>query len=114
MEERSGQGVNRMFEESIRESKARPDYSKSDAHQVFLRLYGTVQDSRFLKFLQKIGQETQVSFSTDDLLVLDHIHFGTPIPERLRDRILHLKEHGIVETTGKGRGSKPILSRKFY
>ncbi len=41
--ERSGQGVNRMFEESIKESKPRPDFAGTDDYQVALTLDGEVK-----------------------------------------------------------------------
>jgi len=32
----------------------------------------------------------------------------------LKDRLGFLKDRGIIELTGRGRGAKPILSRRFY
>ncbi|MBK6682797.1 MAG: hypothetical protein IPG53_23800 [Ignavibacteriales bacterium] len=49
--ERSGQGVDKIFNRSIQESKPLPDYSQSDETSVILRLEGTVQDIEFIKFL---------------------------------------------------------------
>jgi hypothetical protein len=42
-----------MLEESIRDSKPLPDYSRSDAHEVFLRLGGEMQDPAFVQFLNQ-------------------------------------------------------------
>jgi ATP-dependent DNA helicase RecG len=60
-----------MFEESIKESKPRPDFTGTDDYQVFLTLRGEIQDVRFLRFLEQIGRETLRSFTTEDLLILD-------------------------------------------
>lgn len=108
--ERSGQGADRMFEACVRESKHPPDYSRSDDYQVFLNLNGEVQDPQFLRFLEKIGNETQVSFDTADLLILDAIHGERPIPAWARDRLPAMREIGVIEKAGR----KYILSRRFY
>jgi ATP-dependent DNA helicase RecG len=103
-----------MFETSIREGKLPPDYSGTDDYQVVLSLNGEVRDPRFLRFLEEIGRETQEPFTTEDLLVLDCIHRDEPLPEVLRARLPRLRELGIIETLGRGRGMSYILSRRFY
>lgn len=45
--ERSGQGMNLIFEELIKQSKPTPDFSRTDKYQVSLTLHGTVQDPAF-------------------------------------------------------------------
>lgn len=112
--ERSGQGANRMFEASIREGKPLPDFSESDDHQVALTLRGEVQDPRFLRFLEQVSREAATSFSTQDLLALDLVHRGQPMPEGLRDRLATLRETGVIEVYGRGRGTRYMLSRRFY
>lgn len=112
--ERSGQGMNLMFERSIQESKPTPDFTGTDPYQVTLTLHGEVQDERFLQFLQKVGQETLELFSTADFLLLDVIHRERPIPERLKSRVDNLVSLGIIECLGRGRGVRYMLSRRFY
>lgn len=112
--ERSGQGANRMFEECIRESKPSPDFTGSDEYRVFLTLRGEVQDPRFLEFLQRIGEEKLSLFTTEDLLAVDLIHREQPISEKPKSRLPNLIEKGIVESVGRGKGTRYILSRKFY
>ncbi len=109
--ERSGQGARRMFEECIRESKPLPDFTGTDDFQVSLTLQGEVQDPNFLRFLERIGQETQASFTTKDFLILDLIHKEKPVTPDLRDRLQGLLDRGIIERVRKG---KFILSRRFY
>ena len=82
--ERSGQGADRMFEESIREGKPRPDFAGTDEYQVSLTLRGEIQDEAFLRFLERIGQETLASFSTTDLVVLDLVHRSEENPQGAR------------------------------
>ncbi|MDD5134772.1 MAG: ATP-binding protein [Phycisphaerae bacterium] len=112
--ERSGQGANRMFEESIRQSKPLPDFSGTDEYQVSLVLNGEIQDVNFLKFLEKIGREKSISFGTNELLVLDLVHHDKKIPSTLQAAMHSLSEQGIIEIIGRGRGIKYLLSRRFY
>ena len=109
--ERSGQGMDLMFRQSIRQGKALPDPFKSDAHRVLLRLPGEVGDPRFLRFLEQVGDEQLKRFSTDDFLVIDLVHREEALPDHLKDRTKGLVTAGIIERTGRG---KLILSRRFY
>lgn len=112
--ERSGQGARLMFERSIRESKPRPDFSRTDDHEVFLTLRGEVQDPRFLHFFEKIGRETLSTFSTQDFLVVDLIHREQPVPSELQERLPKLLDLGVIESQGRGNKKTYFLSRRFY
>jgi ATP-dependent DNA helicase RecG len=112
--ERSGQGANRMFEQSIKQSKPLPDFAGTDNYQVALTIRGEVQDPLFLRFLEKVGHDMVSRFTTQDLLILDLIHKERPIPEMLKERLPNLRDLGIIETTGRGRATINILSRKLY
>jgi ATP-dependent DNA helicase RecG len=112
--ERAGQGANRIFESCIRESKPLPDFSNTDDWQVSLTLHGQVQDPRFIKFLERIGQEIQTSFDTYDFLIMESIHREKPIAETLKPRLSRLIELGVLESIGRGRGARYLLSRRFY
>jgi len=112
--ERSGQGMNLMFELSIQESKPTPDFTGTDQYQVILNLNGEVQDIRFLQFLEKVGRETLSLFNTADFLLVDHIHREARVPDQLQNRLQSLVEKGVVERFGRGRGVKHILSRRYY
>ena len=112
--ERSGQGANRMFEESIKEGKPRPDFTGTDDYQVELTLRGEIQNPAFLGFLQKIGAERLAAFGTRDILVLDAVQREEPLAEDLKEHLPHLLDEGIVERIGRGRGSRLILSRGLY
>ncbi len=112
--ERSGQGMNLMFELSIQESKPMPDFTGTDQYQVILNLNGEVQDPHFLQFLEKVGRETLDLFSTADFLLLNHIHRENRVPDQFQNRLQWLVERGVVERFGRGRGVKYILSRRYY
>jgi ATP-dependent DNA helicase RecG len=112
--ERSGQGVNRMFEECIKESKPKPDFSNSDDYQVSVSFRGEVQDPKFLRFLEKVGKEKIALFTTEDFLVLDLINREKLLPPFLKPRLPHLIDQGVVEKIGRGKGVRYMLSRQFY
>ena len=111
--ERSGQGADKMFRIMIEEGKMRPDYSGSDDYRVLLQLHSDIQDPQFLAFLDKIGKETLKSWSVHDLLILDDIRQGKVTSAD--ERIHRFLEQGVVEKAGThGRGTRYILSKKFY
>jgi len=113
--ERSGQGVRRMFEESIKESKPTPDFADTDDHQVSIVLRGEVQDPRFVQFLERIGRETLTTFATQDFLILDALRREETIgAAHLKRRLPTLMDQGVIERVGRGRGTRYILSRQLY
>jgi ATP-dependent DNA helicase RecG len=112
--ERSGQGADKMFRAAIQESKPVPAFGGSDDYQVALTLRGDIQDPPFLRFLEKVGAEKLASFSIEDFLLIDQIHRDQPVPESLKGRIPRLDEAGVIEKVGRGRGTRYILSQRFY
>lgn len=112
--ERSGQGINRMFEQSVKQSKPLPEFSGSDDYQVRLVLHGEVQDAAFVRFLEKLGQDRVQSFGTYDFVVLDYVRRERPIPEDLKERAGRLVDLGVIERVGRGRGARYLLSRALY
>jgi ATP-dependent DNA helicase RecG len=112
--DRSGQGANRIYESCIAEAKPLPDFTNTDAWQVSLTLNGQVQDPQFVRFLERIGKETSTSFDTHDFLVLDLVHRNQPIRDELKPNLRRLAELGILESVGRGKGTRYLLSRRFY
>lgn len=112
--ERSGQGADKIFEKSISEGKAKPNYSGSDSYKVKLVLNGQVKDKQFIRFLEKISEDKNKFLSIDELLILDDIREGIPISDSSKDLLENLKSIGVIEVHGRGKGSKYILSQKYY
>ncbi len=110
--ERSGQGIDSIFETTIRQGKGLPNFNGTDVSTVQINVPAKVQDTEFVKFLEKVANEKQVSFSFDEIFEL----------EKLRERkimpILHHKEKflklGVIEKIGKTSGTKYILSHRYY
>ena len=66
------------------------------------------------RFLERLGNEKLMSFSTYDFLALDAIAREQPLTEAMRNRIPGLVEAGAVEQRGRGRGRRYLLSRSLY
>ena len=76
--ERSGQGVDIMFTNCIKEGKSLPDYTYSDDYQVDLRFYGVIPDDAFYLFAQSICQDSELDsrLNTFDWLTLHYVWKG--------------------------------------
>jgi len=109
--ERSGQGMDKMFRRSIEDGKMPPDFEGTDAHTVVVTLFGEVQDPRFVRYLEQVGQQKLASFSTLDFIVLDHVRREVTIPENCAARVPRLLDLGVIERAGK---KKLILSKALY
>ena len=108
--ERSGQGMDKMVRRSISDGKQPPDLTFTDAHNVVVTLRGEVKDSRFIRYLEKIGAEKLKRFHPLDFIVLDHVHRDVPIPELCKSRVGGLLDAGVIERAGK----RLILSQALY
>ena len=109
--ERSGQGMNLMFENSIKEAKALPSFAGTDAYDVKLTLHGVVLDKSMLVLINRIGAATLESFTTQDFLVLNCLAHDIAVPKALKENQKRLAELGLLEKVEHG---KYILSRKYY
>lgn len=95
--ERSGQGVDIMFTNCIKEGKPLPDYSYSDDYQVDLRFYGEIPDDAFYLFAQDIchQQELESKLNAFDWLTLHYIWKGN-IEAAYKDNCSKLLEMGLI------------------
>ena len=109
--ERSGQGMNLIYEELIKQSKPEPDFARTDQYQVGLTLHGTVQDPAFVKFVEKVSKQTQIFFSTQDWIVMGAASRSDKFPKELANRVARLVDEGFIE---RGTGRKLMLSRAYY
>lgn len=110
--ERSGQGMDQIFESTIRDGKGLPDLSGSDSTQVSLKIPAQVKDKNFILFLEKISREKQIVFSFEEIYQLELLRERNILSElKFRDKFLEL---GIIEKVGKTSGIKYILSHNYY
>ena len=109
--ERSGQGMNLIYELSIKEAKALPDFTGTDANLVRITLNGLVLDRDMLSLLSKIGNKKLESFTTEDFLVVNALFYEQKLSGQLTGRVKRLVDMGIVEHVGR---NKFVLARVFY
>jgi ATP-dependent DNA helicase RecG len=112
--ERAGQGFDLIYRACIQQSKPLPDFSRTSEHSVWLTLHGEIQDPEFLRFLEEVGRERLATFSTEDFLVMDLVHREQPVPAHFAARLSYLRDQGVIERVGQGRGVCHLLSRRFY
>ncbi len=109
--ERSGQGMNLIFEESIRDAKELPDFTGTDDCQVRIRLGALVTNSEVIRLFREIGDKTLSSFSTDDFRTVRCVMDGKAVPKSLRPRIGRLVNLGVLERVGRTR---LVIAQKYY
>ena len=111
--ERSGQGMNRIFDACIKESKPRPDFTHTDENQVWLTLQGQVQNPQFLKFLEQIGEEQLEVFSTRELLLLDELFNNRLITDSAKAAVTTLIDSGIIKQVNMGKSKHFVFAEKY-
>ena len=110
MVERSGQGMNLMFELSVQEAKPLPDFTGTDDFFVSVTLNGLILDKAMLSVINRIS-ERGAELSTEDFLVVDALYHERPLNEKMKSRLNRLIEMGIVEHIGR---KKYVLARSLY
>ena len=109
--ERSGQGMNIIYETSIKEAKPLPDFTGTDSSFVSLTLNGLVIDKQMLSVINRIGNERLDTLTTADFLTINALYHENPLDTHMQDRLKHLTEMGIVEHIGR---SRYVLARSLY
>lgn len=109
--ERSGQGMNLIYELSIKEAKQLPDFAGSDVNFVVLTLNGLVIDAKMLSVIKRIGDERMESLATIDLLTINALYHNFPLTDGMKARLKHLIEMGLVEHIGR---KSYVLARSLY
>jgi ATP-dependent DNA helicase RecG len=110
--ERSGQGLDLIFEQAIRSGKGKPDLSKSTSQSVKLFIPALLKDPEFILFLEKVTNERQISFSFAEMLELESIReCGIVSTVEFAKKFIDL---GVIEKHGRTRDARYMLSHKFY
>jgi ATP-dependent DNA helicase RecG len=112
--ERSGQGIDLIYRSCIGQGKPLPDFARTGEHSVWVTLHGEIQDPEFLRYLEEIGRERTAAFNTEDFLAIDLVHRDQRVSPHLVPRLQALVDHGVIERVGRGRGTRYLLSRRFY
>ncbi len=114
--ERSGQGVDKIFYNTLSEGKAEPDYSKSDYFQVNLKLSAIIEDRAFALFLDSIQKELAVNekLSVLEIITLNKIKNKISKKDLDIEQVNKLLEKKLIEKRGKTNAVFYILSKDYY
>ena len=111
--ERSGQGMDRIYNASLREGKGQPNFSGTDDYEVRLHLQGEVIDPLFVQLLE-LASGRDITLTVQHLIVLDDIRQGISLSDDSAKLVPHLINIGLVERIRKSKRSDLILSRGMY
>lgn len=113
--ERSGQGIDKIFKNTLSEGKDCPDYSHSDAFRVELHLSAVIKDKAFAMFLESEQRDLseEERLSVFDVISLNEIRQGKSQTIE-KDYIEKLLSRGLIEKRGRTRGTYYILSKSYY
>lgn len=124
--ERTGRGISRVFEWTLRTGRTSPDYSRTDSSRVVVSLPIGNPDLSVVKFVVEHDEAAGRPFSLAELQVvhalLDDPKLTSGELARItqageiatRSTLTRLVEGGVVEMRGNGRGRRYTLSAATY
>lgn len=124
--ERTGRGIDRIYEGMLRYGRPAPDYTMSDASSVALWLPKSDADTAFLKMILTHEERTGAAMPIDSLIILSRLRQERRLTnpdlaadtqkseQATRTTLEKLVEAGLIEAHGAGRGRSYILSAKVY
>jgi len=124
--ERTGRGVDLIFEGLLRYGRPAPDYSRSDSTGVILRMSNAAADTEFLRMVLQEEERTGARLPLQSLMILARLReerrLGTVelasgmqrSEAQTRSILERLVEMGMIEARGTGRGRTYILSAQVY
>ncbi len=113
--ERSGQGIDKIYKNTLSEGKDEPDYSHSDPFRVELHLSAVIKDKAFAMFLDSEQRDLpeEERLSVFEVMALNYIREGKS--EHVDKEILkNLLDRKLIEKRGKTRGTYYILAKSYY
>lgn len=124
--ERTGRGIDRIYEGSLLFGRLLPDYSESTERLVKLFIPKSLPDKAFVKMITEEQKKTGHSLSIHYLLVLNSLktNHRSTVSEiaddinsdstRVKVAVESLVERGLVEAKGTGRSRYYMLSSGVY
>lgn len=124
--ERTGRGIDRIYEGMLRYGRPLPDYTMSDASSVKLFLPKSDADISFLEMILRHEEQTRTVMPIDSLIILSRLRNERRLTTAdlvvdtqkseyaTRTALEKLVEAGLVEAHGTGRGRSYTLSAKVY
>ena len=123
--ERTGRGIDRIYEGMLRYGRPEPDFSASNSHMVILFMANTDADRDFLKMV--VEQEDKLGdMPIDSLIILSRLREERRLSttdlmgsvqkseSQVRAALEKLVEMGFLEPHGSGRGRTYTLSAAMY
>ncbi len=124
--EKTGRGIDRIFEGSIIFGRPWPDYSESTSRNVKLFIQRAKADLPFAKFVADEQNRQGKSLSIYALMILSILNnerrssveriveLTNLSQNKIRSVIEGMIESGLIEATGKGKNRTYILGKKIY
>lgn len=124
--ERTGRGIDRIYEGMLRYGRPAPDYAMSDAFSVVLIMPKSDADVSFLEMILRHEERMGSAMPIDSLIILSCLRQArrlgtadlathTQKPEQAtRTAIERIVEAGLVEAHRTGRGRTYTLSASVY
>ena len=124
--ERTGRGVDKIYQAMLRSGHEIPDYSDSNPTSVILRLNSSELDEQFIRMLVNEEQRINKLMPVDALIVLSSLkkdrraslaelaHRIQKREEDARFTVEWLVELGVIEGVGNGKARRYMLSSKVY
>ena len=124
--ERTGRGIDRIFEGSIIYGRPWPDYSESSTTIVKVFIQKAKPNIPFLRMIYEAGKRNGKSLSINSLLILSLIEFERKVTlqgiiqkinlteTRIKANINKLIEEGLIEEIGSRKNKEYILSKSVY
>ncbi|MBO1751424.1 putative DNA binding domain-containing protein [Actinotalea sp. BY-33] len=124
--ERSGRGINRMFETTIRLGRQAPDYSQTTNSSVVATFGLGHADLELARFVSERERAGGSPFTLADLQVLSRLRQGGSLrlvdasemlqktENETRIAFARMSASGLVEQRGSGRGTRYHLSASVY
>ena len=100
--ERSGQGINLIYEQAVREAKPLPHFVGSDDYRVKLTLECKIIHPKMLALVKQIDEKKLDVMSTNDYLLLGAIYRGEDMRGIDPTRFNHLAELEIIKYSEHG------------
>ena len=124
--ERTGRGVDLIYQGLLRYGRPAPDYSRSDNTTVIVRLLSTEADIPFLRLIVEEESRTGTPISIDSLIILARLRRERRLDISVlasaiqkdesvaRFTLERLVEKGLIEAHGVKKGRTYTLSAKVY
>lgn len=124
--ERTGRGIDRIFEGSLSYGKSLPDYSESTEKMVKLFIPKSLPDKAFIKMIAEEQSRIGRPLTVNALLVLNALKSNRRLRFGELSRMIHVNEYkvrtvveklvesGLIEADGNGNNRAYILSASLY